>query len=80
MQLVKRVIQHHRARPSFYFLVDGDSRSPAASSPISLLVEKPEMFYNPDFINSANSKVTFEIIAEAPDFESFLTLHPELFI
>lgn len=80
MQLVKRIIHHLRANPVFYFLVDGNLRSPASISPIDLLTEKPDMFYNPDFINPANSKVTFEIIAEAPDFESFSTLHPELFI
>lgn len=79
MQLINRKLGR-RPHVSVYFLVDGDFRSAGFYTLMELLVKSPEMFYNPNFLDNTSSRVTFELVAEAPDFESFYTLHPELFI
>ena len=79
MHLIHRVVSS-RPRLSVYFLVDGDFRSAGFYTLMELLSESPEMYYNPNFLDNTSPRVTLELIAEAPDFESFYTLHPELFI
>lgn len=79
MLLVKRNFSG-RLRPSVYYIVDGDFRSAPFYSIMELLAEAPEMFYNPNFLDETNSRVTFTTIAEVSSFEDFPILYPELFI
>lgn len=69
-----------RLRPSAYYIVDGDFRSAPFYSIMQLLAEAPEMFYNPNFLDVTNSRVTFTPIVEVRNFKDFPILYPELFI
>jgi hypothetical protein len=85
MLLVKRTIRRTSGRyfPTAFYLINGDYRSAAYPTLISLVTEASiEMYFNPDFTSPTNSKVTFEALAEAPilNHSIFLSNYPEFFL